>query len=121
MNKPFSWASRARSFGYAIRGLGRFLRTEHNAWIHLGATVLVIFLGFYYSLSGPQWVAILLSVGLVWTAEAVNTCLERITDLVSGKEDPRVAYIKDLAAGAVLIASFMAALVGLLIFLPRMF
>ena len=122
MNKPsqkFSIRSRVKSFRYAIAGIRQFIRREHNARIHLVATVGVIIAARVFSVTRPEAVALVLVTGLVWVAEILNTCLERAADLISREEHPEIKYIKDLAAGAVLVAAITAVVVGLFIFIPK--
>ena len=109
-----------RSFGYAFRGLGILLRTQANARIHAAATVLVVAAGFWFRISRGEWCAVLAAIGLVWTAEGVNTALETIVDLVSPEPHPLAGRAKDVAAGAVLCAAIAALVIGALIFGPRL-
>ncbi|GAA4301766.1 diacylglycerol kinase family protein [Compostibacter hankyongensis] len=118
--EKFSLRSRLCSFRYAFSGLLRFFRTEHNAWIHLLAAVLVVLAGLVFRLTKGEWTGIAFSIGLVLCAEVFNTCIEKMMDLLSPVRDERVKYIKDLAAGAVLVAAATAAVIGLLIFIPRL-
>jgi diacylglycerol kinase (ATP) len=100
--------------------MASLLRSEHNAWIHLAATILAIVLGLAFGIGREEWVAIVLAIALVWTAEAVNTAIEALCDVVSPDHDPRIKRAKDVAAGAVLFSAFGALGVGLLVFLPRL-
>jgi diacylglycerol kinase (ATP) len=117
--EKFSWTARTKSFTYAFAGIRKFVGSEHNAWLHLAATVAVIAAGILFRVSQTEAVEIALAVGLVWVAEMFNTCLEKLTDLVSKEEDTVVGSIKDIAAGAVLVASAIALFTGLFIFLPK--
>lgn len=114
----FSLGARIRSFGYACRGLGFMLKTQHNAWIHLAATALVIAAGVWVQLSFYDWRWIVIAIGMVWVAEIVNTAFEHLCDVVQPEFHVSVKAAKDVAAGAVLVAAFAAALIGLLVFLP---
>lgn len=116
---PFSLRARARSFGYAVQGLRRFFRTEHNAWIHAVATVSVLALSILLKISPIGWVGVLFAIGLVLTAEAFNTCLEKMMDKLIPEQNDTVRYIKDLGAGAVLISAIVAAAIGGIIFIPQ--
>lgn len=109
----------ARSFGYAFRGLGMMLTTQANARIHAGATLLAIGSGFWFSISRAEWCVVVAVIGLVWTAEGVNTALETVVDLVSPETHPLAGRAKDVAAGAVLCAALAALVIGVLIFGPR--
>lgn len=119
VKRRFSLKSRIRSFGYALAGLKTFFRTEHNAWIHLFATFVVVVISFLLKISSMEWVGVLFAMGLVCSAEAFNTCIEKIMDRLLPEHDETVKYVKDLAAGAVLIAAIVAALIGMIIFLPK--
>lgn len=117
---PGSRGRLARSFGYAFRGLGMLLRTQANARIHAAATVLAVGAGFWLGLSRGEWCAVVGAIGLVWTAEGVNTAIEAAVDLVSPERHPLAGRAKDLAAGAVLCAALAALAIGGLIFGPRL-
>jgi diacylglycerol kinase (ATP) len=117
--QKFSVRSRAKSFYYAGMGIRRFLRNEHNAWIHLAATLVVVTAAIWIKVSRLEAASLALAIGLVWVTEMLNTCLEQTMDLISKERHPRIRFIKDLAAGAVLMASLTALVIGLLIFIPH--
>ena len=96
---------RIKSFAYAFTGIGSFLRKEHNAWIHCIAIIIVTITGFIIGISRMEWVAVLLCFGLVLAAEAFNTAIERLVNLVSPDYHPIAGDVKDIAAGAVLICA----------------
>jgi diacylglycerol kinase len=110
--------SRARSFQYAFEGWWYVLRTQRNAWIHGLATVLVAVLGLWLGLNVRDWAVLILVIGMVWSAEFMNTALESIVDLASPEQHPLAKAGKDVGAAAVLIAALCAVLVGLLILGP---
>ena len=116
----FSLRDRVRSFGYAGNGLRVLVLGQHNAWIHAGLTVLVIVLGLGLGISGSEWCAIVLAIGLVWLAEGCNTALELLADAAVPEPSEKVGAAKDVAAGSVLVAAVAAALVGAIVFLPRL-
>ena len=107
------------TFRYALRGIG-FLFAAANVWVLTAATLLTIGAGWYFSIGALEWCAVILAIALVWTAEGLNTALERLTDLVSPQYHPLAGQAKDIAAGAVLIAAIGAFCVGLVVFLPRL-
>jgi len=119
-NQKFSLRQRLKSFSHAIKGLQTTVKYEHNTWIHLFATVMVIVFGFVYELTTFEWCWITLAIGLVVVTEILNTAIEHLTDLVSPEFHPLAKKTKDAAAGAVLIASIIAVIIGLLVFLPKM-
>ena len=95
------------------------MRTQHNAWIHLVATVGVVALGFYVSLSAMEWCAIVLAIGLVWVTEALNTAIEFLADEVARERRKGIGLAKDVGAGAVLLAAICAVVLGALVFVPH--
>lgn len=121
MTTPRGFFSReADSFACAFRGIAALLKSEVHARIHLVATVVVIALGWWFEISRGEWIAVVLATGLVWVAEALNTAIEYVADLAHPDEHPEVKKLKDLAAAAVLFASIVALVVGLLVFWPRL-
>lgn len=112
----FSIVKRAKSFTYAGRGLWIFLKTTHNAWVHLCFLALGIGLGIYFQISYVDWMLLIFAAGIVLAAEAFNTAIEIDIDLTSPQYHPYARDTKDVAAGAVLIAAATAALIGLGIF-----
>ncbi|MCB0650531.1 MAG: diacylglycerol kinase family protein [Saprospiraceae bacterium] len=112
---------RIKSFKFAFKGIISMFRSEPNARIHLVAMVLVIAAGFYFSIQPGQWIALVLCIGFVFAAEAFNTALEALTDLVSPEFHPLAEKAKDVAAAAVLISAITAIIVGLFVFLPELF
>jgi diacylglycerol kinase len=111
--------ARAKSFKHAFRGIGVIFKTQHNAWIHAVVGVIVIILGFVYSLSEAEWGLLVLSMAAVLAAEGFNTALEIDMDLTSPEYHPYARDTKDVAAGAVLLTVIGAVIVGLIIFLPK--
>ena len=116
----FSAKDRVRSFGYAGRGLRTLVVGQHNAWIHLALTLVALGLGFGLGISGLEWSAIAIVIALVWVAEGVNTAIELLADAAIPEPHPKVGQAKDVAAGAVLVAAIAAAVVGAIVFGPRL-
>jgi diacylglycerol kinase len=110
--------SRLRAFGHAFHGWGYVLRTQHNAWIHALATTLVVLLAAWLRLPARDWAVLLLTIGLVWMAEFINTALEAVVDLASPQLHPLAKVGKDVGAAAVLIAALTSVVIGLLILGP---
>ncbi|MDA0834566.1 MAG: diacylglycerol kinase family protein [Planctomycetota bacterium] len=117
-NSRFSLVARYDSFRYAYRGVVTLLKTEHNTWVHLAATIAVTLAGLFVGLSQMEWCWIVFAVAGVWTAEAFNTSIEFLTDLASEEFHPLAAKTKDVASAAVLFAAIGAATVGILVFWP---
>jgi len=116
---PFRIRDRLHSFRYAATGICTMLVSQHNAWIHLGATVLVCAAGCALRVPRFGWCLLILAMMAVWTAEALNTALEFLADAATPQLHPLVKKAKDVAAGAVLISAVGAAIVGVLVFWPH--
>lgn len=111
-------AARLRSFCYAWKGIVWMLVHEPNVRIHAVATVLVVAAGLVHGLTAAEWLWITGAMAGVWVAEALNTAIERLCDLwCDGKYHPAIAVIKDVAAGAVLLAAVAAVIIGCIVFL----
>lgn len=115
----FSIKARFKSFGYAFAGIKSFFNSQHNAWIHLLATVVVIFLAVFFHISNSEAVALIFAVGFVWVSELLNTAIEKIMDFISVERDPKIKLIKDISAGSVLVAAITALAVGCFVFIPK--
>lgn len=109
---------RLKSFAYAWKGIGSFVRKEHNAWIHCSAIIVVTTAGFLFNITRTEWLIIFLCFGIVLAAETFNTAIERLVNLVSPGYHPIAGDVKDIAAGAVLICAITAAIIGGVIFIP---
>ena len=118
MNRRGFFSREASSFACAFRGMASLLKSEVHARIHLAATIAVLVLGWWREISRGEWLAVLLAIGLVWVAEALNTAVEYVADLAHPDEHPEVKKLKDLAAAGVLFASVAALAVGLVVFWP---
>ncbi len=110
--------SRLTSFRYAFAGWWYMLRTQRNAWIHAVISTAVFALGLWLGLGRLEWAILVLTVGLVWMTEFVNTALEALVDLASPDLHPLAKVGKDVAAAAVLVGAGTAVLVGLLVLGP---
>lgn len=120
--KKLSVKSRLNSFQNAMSGLVDMLSTEPNAWLHLIATIIVLFLSWWLQISAGAFLAIVIAIGGVWMAEAFNTVLEIVVDIVSsGEYSVPAKRAKDIAAAAVLIWTLAAALIGLIVLGPPLY
>jgi diacylglycerol kinase len=117
--EPFSVRKRALSFRYAWRGLLFVARSQHNAWVHAAATLVVLAAAVLLRIRRDEWALLVLSIVLVWSAEAVNTAVEALGDAVSPEWRPAIGRAKDAAAAAVLVSAVGAVVVGVLVFGPR--
>jgi len=120
MNKPFKFSDRLKSFDYAFQGLKTFFLTQHNAWVHCLAAVLAITLSYVLHINITEWLFVIFAIGLVFITEMLNTAIEFLCDAITLETHPRIKKVKDVSAAAVLLASVVAAIIGLIIFIPRL-
>jgi diacylglycerol kinase len=113
------WQARVKSFGYAFKGIATLFQTQAHAKIHLVATLVAVGLGLWLGLAAVEWAVLALAIALVWVAEGLNTAIEFVVDLASPEHHVLAGKAKDVAAGAVLLASFGAIAVGAFLFLPK--
>lgn len=111
-----------RFFGirHAFNGLGLFLRSESNGRIHALATAAAIGLAAWLGCSAVEWALLALVIAMVWITEMLNTAIEKIMDYVQPEIHPKVKWIKDVSAGAVLVAAVAAVVVGGVVLLPKL-
>jgi diacylglycerol kinase (ATP) len=117
--RSFTIGARLQSVGYAWNGLKEVVASQHNAWVHVAATVAVVTLGVATKVSRTEWLALVFAIVLVWAAEALNTAFELLCDVVSPDHHPLIGRAKDVAAGAVLVCAAGAVVVAGVVFLPR--
>lgn len=104
------------SLGYAIKGIFVLVKEEQNAHIHFAATVIVIIAGIYFNISTVEWTMVLFAIGIVWVAEAINTAIENTLDFINASHHPKIGKIKDISAGAVLIAALISISIASFVF-----
>jgi diacylglycerol kinase len=119
-NNRFSISGRLHSFIHAFNGLGHTLRSEHNFRIHLFAGLVVVLCGVFVHLNSTEWCIVVLTIGLVLALEALNTAIEKLVDIVSPEYKKEAGLVKDIAAGAVLIAAIAAVITGIILFAPKL-
>lgn len=104
------------SFKNAFRGLYLLIKSERNFRIHLAAFLIVLALGFYFNIRPGEWVAVLVISAIVFGLEGLNSALERLCDEVTEERKESIRNIKDIAAGAVLVAALIAVVIGVMVF-----
>ena len=109
-----------KSFGYAFQGIFNTIRTERNIKIHCAAAILVTIFGIWLQISKTEWRICFILFGLILALELVNTAVEATVDLFTEERKPLAKKAKDAAAGAVLIVAIFAAVIGILIFIPKL-
>jgi diacylglycerol kinase len=110
-----------RTIGYAFEGLWEMLLTEHNARLHLMSTAGVLGLIFWLRPEPVKFCILILAITTVWVAEAFNTCIELLTDLISPGHSRAIKTVKDIAAAAVFIAAMGSLVLGVVILGPLLY
>lgn len=118
MSNKFSVVERLKSFRFAFSGLVTLVVDQHNARVHLVATVFVVLLGCYVDLAVGDWIILILTMSIVWLGESLNSAVEYLSDAVVPEQHPLIKKAKDVAAAGVLVAAIGALVIGLLIFVP---
>ena len=113
--------SRVLSFRYAFAGWWHVIKTQRNAWIHTAASVIVILVAIGLQVPARDLAVLILTIGLVWTAEFLNTALEAVVDLSTPAHHPLARVGKDVGAAAVLIAALVSVIIGILILGPPLY
>ena len=113
--------NRLKSVGYAFKGAIFLLKTEASIKIQFIIALIMTFAGFYYNISITEWIIQILAIGLIISIEALNTAIEKISDFIHPEHHSKIGFIKDVAAGAVFIASISAIIIGLIIYFPKVF
>ncbi|MGG7619842.1 diacylglycerol kinase family protein [Bacillus coreaensis] len=108
------------SFRHALSGFSKAVKEERNMKIHLFFTILVVLLGFFLEVSIVEWLFLLLLIGGVVSLELINSSIENLVDLVTEEYHPLAKKAKDMAAAAVFIYSIVSIIIGLIIFIPRL-
>jgi len=120
-NTPFSFKKRRNSFKYAFNGFKVLFREEHNVRIHAVVAVIVVVTGFWLNISAMEWVILCFAIGFVIVTEILNSAIENLSDFVSPEYNRYIKKAKDLGAAAVLASSIVAVIIGLIVFLPKIF
>ncbi|WP_214226907.1 diacylglycerol kinase family protein [Pedobacter sp. B4-66] len=110
-----------KGFGYAFSGVAYTFKTQLNFKFHVVALLLIALAGWYFKLSVNEWLWIVVAAAIVLITELINTAIEVLVDLVSPDYNPKAKIIKDVAAASVLIAAIGAVVIGLIIFIPKIY
>ncbi|TGV04628.1 diacylglycerol kinase [Flavivirga rizhaonensis] len=113
--------NRIKSVGYAYKGALLLLKTEASIKIQFAIAVILTIAGIYYEISSTEWIIQLLCIGVVMSIEGVNTAIEAVADFIHPEHHSKIGLIKDIAAGAVFIASTFATIIGFIIYFPKIF
>jgi len=113
--------NRLKSVKYAFLGMLRLIKTEASIQIQFVIAIIVTVAGFYYSISNTEWIMQCFAIGMVMSIEGLNTAVEEVANFIHPNHHPKIGIIKDVAAGAVFIASIAASIIGLIIYIPKIF
>lgn len=119
MNPKQEYKKLINSFKYAIEGIISSFKTERNMKIHVLAMIVVIVFGLFFKLNNIEWCFIIIAIVSVISAELFNTAIETVVDMISPEKNPKAKLVKDIAAGAVLVVAIGAAIIGFIIFGPK--
>ena len=112
--------NRLKSVGFAFKGMVLLLKTEASIQLQFLIALAITFAGFYFQISTAEWVIQIAMIGLVMSIEGLNTAIESMADFIHPEHHHKIGRLKDIAAGAVLIASITAVIIGGIIYLPKM-
>lgn len=119
MKKVLSIKRLRKSFGYAFKGIDDVIEHEPNMKIHVVVAILVVIMAFIFKVSIIEWIILVLLIGAVLAAETINTTIENLVDMYTKEYDEKAKIVKDTAAGTVLILAITSAIIGLIIFIPK--
>ncbi|WP_372756577.1 diacylglycerol kinase [Mariniflexile sp.] len=119
--KESFFANRIRSVGYAFKGAMILIKNEASVKVQFTLALMVTAAGFFFNISSTEWTIQLLAIALVMSMEGVNTAIEEIANFIHPEHHNKIGLIKDIAAGAVFFASVFAIIIGLIIYLPKIF
>ena len=121
MPKESFFVNRIKSVGYALRGALLLIRTEASIKIQVVIALVVTAAGFYFEISNTEWILQTLTIATILGAEGLNTAVEKIADYIQPEFDTKIGFIKDISAGAVMLVSIAATIIGFIIYLPKIF
>ncbi len=119
MPKESFLVNRIKSVGFALKGAFLLIRTEASIKIQVFIAIVMTAAGFYFEISNTEWILQIFAIALVLGIEGMNTAVEKISDFVQPEFDVKIGFIKDISAGAVMLVSIAATIIGLIIYLPK--
>jgi len=121
MPKESFLVNRLKSVKYALRGALLLIRTEASIKIQVFIALVMTALGFYFEISNIEWILQIFAIAMVLGIEGLNTAVEKVADYIQPEFDAKIGFIKDIAAGAVMLVSIAAAIIGCIIYIPKIF
>ncbi len=113
--------NRIKSVGFALRGALLLIRTEASIKIQVAIALMMTGAGFYFGISKTEWILQILCISMVLGVEGMNTAVEKTADFMHPEFDEKIGFIKDISAGAVMLVSIGATIVGCIIYMPKIF
>ncbi len=121
MPKESFLKNRLKSVGFALRGALLLVRTEASIQVQVCIAIVMTAAGSYFEISKMEWIMQILTIAMILSVEGLNTAVEKIADYIQPEYDEKIGFIKDISAGAVMVISIAASIIGLLIYLPKIF
>jgi len=121
MPKESFLKNRWKSVGFAMRGALLLIRTEASIKVQVFITIVMTAAGFFFDISSTEWILQILTIAVIMGAEGLNTAIEKVADYIQPEFDKRIGFIKDVSAGAVMLVSVAATIIGFIIYLPKIF
>lgn len=118
MKKNNFFKGRINAFGFAFKGIKNLLKSEANFQVEFSVALVMIILGFVFQITVTEWLFQIFAIGFVFSLEAINSAVEALSDALHPEWNEKIGKVKDLAAGAVLLASITAVVIGLIIYAP---
>jgi len=121
MPKESFLRNRWKSVGFALRGALLLIRTEASIKVQVFITMVMTAAGFFFEISNTEWILQILTIAIIMGAEGLNTAIEKVSDYIQPEFDERIGFIKDVSAGAVMLVSIAATIIGFIIYLPKIY
>lgn len=121
MPKDSFLKNRWKSVGFALRGALLLIRTEASIKVQFFIAIVMTAAGFFFEISNTEWTIQLLTIATIMGAEGLNTAIEKVCDYIQPEFDKKIGFIKDVSAGAVMLVSIAATIIGFIIYLPKIF
>ena len=113
--------NRIKSVGFALRGALLLIRTEASIQVQVFIAIVMTAAGFYFDISNTEWIVQIVTIALIMGTEGLNTAIEKVADYIQPEFDKKIGIIKDVSAGAVMLVSIAATIIGFIIYLPKIF
>lgn len=113
--------NRIKSVGFALRGALLLIRTEASIKVQVFIAIVMTAAGFFFEISNMEWTVQILTIAAIMGAEGLNTAIEKMADYIQPEFDKKIGIIKDVSAGAVMLVSIAATIIGFIIYLPKIF